>query len=84
MNIYAALHSQNKNINVQVTSEGRISGYFCSGTVFNLSDRVHADTEIKHLENGLDYVPIEMKINKPEFKKDFSELCQCMRNKWYF
>ena len=30
------LHSQNKNINVKVTDEGRISGYFCSGAVFNL------------------------------------------------
>ena len=28
-------HSQNKNINVKVTSEGQISGYFCSDTVFN-------------------------------------------------
>ena len=40
MDIYDLLHSQNKNINVKVTSEVRISVYFCPDTVFNLSQRV--------------------------------------------
>ena len=34
------LHSRNKNINVKVTTEDRISGYLCSDIVFNLSHRV--------------------------------------------
>ena len=36
MEIDDPLHSQNKNINVMVTSEGRILDFFCSDTVFNL------------------------------------------------
>ena len=81
MGIDDPLHSQNKNINVKVTTEGRISGYFCSDTVFNLSHRVLTETEIKVLEKGLDYVPIQKKINEPELRKDFSEFCRRMRNK---
>ena len=49
MDIDDPLHSQNKNINVKVTAEGEISGYFCSDTVFNLSNRVLTGTEIKVL-----------------------------------
>ena len=58
MDLEDPLHSQNKNINAKVTSEGGISGYFCSDTVFNLSHRVLTETEIKVLEKGLDYVLI--------------------------
>ena len=33
MDIGDPLHSQNKNVNVKVTTEDRISGYFCSDSV---------------------------------------------------
>ena len=75
---------QNQNINAKVTSEGRICGYFCSDTVFNLSHRVITETEIKVLEKGLGYEPIQKKINELELRKDFSEFCRRKRNKWYF
>ena len=52
--------------------------------MFNLSHRVLTETEIKVLEKGLDYAPIQKKINGPELGKDFSEFCRRMRNKWYF
>ena len=39
-----------------------ISGYFCSDTVFNLSKKVLPDIEIKILEEGLDYAPIQTKL----------------------
>ena len=78
------LHSQNKNVNVKVTIEGQISGYFCSDTVFNLNHRVLTETEIKLLEKGLDYAPNQKKISDPELRKDFSEFCRRIRNKWYF
>ena len=71
MDIDDPLHSQKKNINVKVTNEGRISGYFCSHTVFNLSHMVITETEIKVLEKVLDYALIQEKINDPEFGKDF-------------
>ena len=37
-----------------ITNSNRISGYFCSDTVFNLSKKVLSDMEIKILEKGLD------------------------------
>ena len=58
MDLNDSLYLQNKNISAKVSSEGRISGYFCSDTVFNLSHRVLTETEIKVLEKGLDYAPI--------------------------
>ena len=61
------LHAQNKYL--KITSEGRISGYFCSDTVFNLSHR----TETEVLKKSLDCAPIQKEINKPELRKDFSE-----------
>ena len=45
------MRSQNKNINIKVTGEGRISGYFCSDTIFNFRHRVLTETEIEVLEN---------------------------------
>ena len=69
--IYDPLYSQNKYI--KITSEGRISGYFCSDTVFNLSHRVLTEAETKVLKKGLDYAPIQKEINEPEFRKDFCE-----------
>ena len=61
MDIDHPLHSQNKNINVNVTTECRIPGYFCSDTFFNLSHRVLTKTEVKVLEKGLDHTPIQKK-----------------------
>ena len=55
MDIDDSFYSQNKNINVKVTSEGCISGYFCSVT--------GTETEIKVLEKSLDYAFIK-KENK--------------------
>ena len=55
-----SLNSRNK---VAVTIEGIFPGYFCSDTVFNLSKKVLTETEIKILEKGLDYAPIQKSIN---------------------
>ena len=56
-----------------ITDSDRISGYFCSDTVFNLSKKVLSDMEIKILEKGLDYAPIQNKINEPELRRDFED-----------
>ena len=53
------------------TFENRLTGYFCSDTVFNLSKKVLSDAEIKVLEKGLDYAPIQNKTNEPELQRDF-------------
>ena len=59
-------------------------GYFCSYIVFNLSRKVLSEAEIKTLEKGLNFAPIQNKINEPEQRKDFKEFCRRMRIKWYF
>lgn len=61
-----------------------LSGYFCSGTVFNLSRRVWTEMEINILEKGFDYTPIQNKINELKLKQDFEEFCHKMRIKWHF
>ena len=80
-NMNDSLDSSNK---VSVTSEGRLSGYFFSETVFNLSRKVLIETEIKILEKGLDFAPIQRKINEPELRSDFEEFCRRVRVKWHF
>ena len=75
---------QNKksvNNDTKCSHDTRISGYFCSDTVFNLNQRVLSEDEIKVLEKGLDFAPIHNKVNEPELKKDFYELCLRMRIK---
>ena len=63
------------------TEQSRLSGYFASNIVFNLSRKVFSDVEIKVLEKGLDFAPIQNKINEPELRKDFEEFCRRMRIK---
>ena len=64
-----------------INKNDRISGYFCSDTVFNLSKKVLSDMEIKIREKGLDYAPIQNKINKPELRRDFEDFPRRMRLK---
>ena len=52
--------------------------------MFNLSNKVLSDTEIRVLEKGLDFAPIQNKLNEPELRKDFKEFCRRMRLKWHF
>ena len=50
--------NQNKNV---TTTDNRLSGYFCSETIFSLSNRALTDTEIKVLEKGLYFASIQKK-----------------------
>ena len=54
------------------------------GGHFQLNSPSVNSTEIKVLENGLDFTPIQRKINKPELRRDFIEFCRRMRLKWHF
>ena len=49
-----------------------------------LSRKVLTDIEIKVLEKGLDFAPIQNKINEPELRCHFQELSRRMRTKWHF
>ena len=72
------------NISCNCIYESRIEGHFCSEAIFNLSWRILTEAEIKDLEKGLNFAPIQNKINKPELQTDFNEFCGRMRRKWYF
>ena len=53
-------------------------GYFCSDTVFNLSNRVLTDIEIKVLEKGLDFAPLQRKLmnqSKDKILQSFVDEC---------
>ena len=52
------------------TDDSRMEGYFFSDTVFNLSNKVLTEDEIKVLEKGLDFAPIQRKVNEPELRQD--------------
>ena len=67
-----------------LTDEGRIRGVFCSRTVFNLSHKILTEIEIKMLEKGLDFPPVQKTLNEPELREDFQEFCHRMRCKWHF
>ena len=72
------------NQRVECTEQCRLAGNFVSDTVFNLSNKVLSDTEIRVLEKGLDFAPIQNKLNEPELRRDFKEFCRCMCLKWHF
>ena len=61
-----------------------MKGYFCSDTVFKLSNKVSTEGEMKIFEKYLDFGPIQRKVNKPELRQDFENFCRRMRIKWYF
>ena len=63
---------------------GRLRGYFCSKTVFNLSRKVLTETEICVLEKGLRFAPTPTRINEIDLKRNFNEFSRKMRCKWYF
>ena len=75
---YEELNQQN------TTYENRLAGYFSWDTVFNLSKKILSDAEIKVLEKGLDYAPIQNKINEPELRRNSENVCRQMSLKWFF
>ena len=82
--ILVDLENVDNNSEANATGKTRISWYFCSDTVFNLSRKVLTDSGIKVLEKALDYASIQSKINEPELRNEFEEFCRRMRPKWYF
>ena len=53
----------------EITSSNCLKGHFCSDTIFNLGHRVLSDAEIKIIEKGLDFFPIQKKMNESELNK---------------
>ena len=84
MNCYDLQNKKLVNNNTNCSDDTRISVYFSLDNVFNLSRRVLSEDEIKVLEKGLDFGPIQNKVNEPELRKDVEEFCRRMRIKWHF
>ena len=40
--------------------------------------------KIEILQKGLDYAPIQNKINEPKLRRDFEDFARRIRLKWYF
>ena len=72
------------NSRVESTEQCRLAGNFVSDNVFNLSNKILIDTEIRVLEKGLYFAPIQNKFNEPELRRDFKEFYRRMRLKWHF
>ena len=74
-----SMEISSEELNQQNTTyENRLTGYFCWDTVFNLSKKVLSDAEIKVPEKGLDYAPIQNKINEPELWRNFENFSRQM------
>ena len=88
LEILEELQNSNENISsdssCDVITNKRCKDYFCSDTVFNLSGKVLSKKEIKVMEKGLDFALYQRKVNEPELRRDFVELCRHMRIKCYF
>ena len=69
------------NNNPNCSHDIRISGYFCLDTVIKLRRRMLSEDKIKVLEKGLDFAPIQNKVNQHELRKHFDEFCPQMRIK---
>ena len=82
--IFSILGKLEQVQSASLTDSHRMSACFCSYTVFNLTKKVLSDMEIKIIEKGFDYAPIQNKINKPELRKGFEDFARRMRLKWYF
>ena len=76
------LEKLQKPIKGTIGENDRLEGYFCSDTVFNLSDRVLADSELQLLGKGPDLAPIQQRINEPELRKNLREFSRRMTIKW--
>ena len=62
----------------------RIKGYFCSDTVFNLSNKVLSQTKVSVLEKDLAVLLTPNMINEADLRRDFNEFSRKMRCKLYF
>ena len=73
-----------KPIKESIGENDGLEDYFCSDTIFNLSNKVLSDPEVKVFEIGLDFAPTLQKINESELRKDFHVFCRKMRIRWNF
>ena len=81
---YSSTSETNSEVIGSFTEDGHLKTFSCSKTVFNLSKKVLAEAEIKVLEKGLHFAPIQNTLFEPELRKDFEEFSRRMRCQWNF
>lgn len=64
-----------------MNSHCRLTKYFCSETVSNLSKKVQTEQEIEILRKGFGSADIENEINKSELQQNFEEFSHKIRLK---
>ena len=69
---------------VRVNESGRLTGYWASDNVFNLSARVLSETEIKLLSRGLKFIPTPKSIDRYQLKLDLEEYGRRLKLKIHF
>ena len=60
--------------NAEIPNSKRMEGKFLSQNVFNLSDRVLTENEIKVLDKGLNIIPTAEKPDRLQIKNDLEKL----------
>ena len=73
-------------VNLEITAyvyainNSRLSGYFCSDC-FQFKQKGVDSNGNKNMKKGLDYAPIQNKINELKLKQSFEEFCRSMHRK---
>ena len=78
---YSSTSETNSEVIGSFTEDGHLKTFFCSKTVFNPSKKILTGAEIKVLEKGLHFAPIQKTLYEPELRKDFEEFSRRMRCK---
>ena len=68
----------------EVTSNGRLKGFFVSENVVNLSNRKLSKAEVSLLSKGLKFCPTPNSVDKSVLKEDLENFGRPLRLKWHY
>ena len=70
--------------NAETSDSKRMEGKFASQNVFNLSDRVLTENEIKVLDKVLNFVPTPEKLDRLQIKNDLEKLGRDIKLRMFY
>ena len=70
--------------NAEIPNSKRMEGKFLSQNVFNLSDRVLTENEIKVLDKGLNFVPTPEKSDRLQIKNELEKLGRDIKLRMFY
>ena len=79
-------HSQNEldYKKAELTSNGRLKGFFVSENVVNLSNRKLSKAEVSLLSKGLKFCPTPNSVDKLVLKEYLENFGRILRLKWHY